>query len=122
MKDKQAFSIKARAASFKYAFDGIERFFISEPNAVLHLLGTIAVLILALAVHVSRIEMIALVFGIGLVWIAELFNTAIEKIMDLISEQYHPKIKFIKDLSAGAVLVAAIIALVIGGIVFIPKL
>ena len=66
--------------------------------------------------------MIILVFAIGFVWVAELFNTAIEKIMDFISKEQHPKIKLIKDLSAAAVLVAAMVAFITGCIVFIPKL
>jgi diacylglycerol kinase (ATP) len=65
--------------------------------------------------------MIALVIVIGLVWVAEIFNTAIEKIMDLISPSYHPEVKLIKDLAAAAVLTTAFIAVIAGAIIFIPK-
>ncbi|HKB45826.1 MAG TPA: diacylglycerol kinase family protein [Chitinophagaceae bacterium] len=122
MKNKKSFSIHARGRSFKYAFEGIKVFFRSEHNAWLHLLGTITVIILAVVVHVSRIEIIALTFAIGFVWTAELFNTAIEKIMDFVSMEQDPKIRFIKDLSAAAVLVAAVVAVITGCIIFIPKL
>jgi diacylglycerol kinase (ATP) len=122
MKNKETFSIHARGRSFKYAFEGIKDFFKSEHNAWLHLLGTTAAIVLAVIVHVSRMEIIALTFAIGFVWMAELFNTAIEKIMDFISTEQRPNIKLIKDLSAAAVLIAAAVAFTTGCIVFIPKL
>jgi diacylglycerol kinase (ATP) len=122
MKHKESFSIRARGNSFNYAFEGIKDFFRNEHNAWLHLLGTIAVIILAIVFHVSRFEIITLIFAFGFVWMAELFNTTIEKIMDFISIDQHPKIKFIKDLSAAAVLIAAAVAFITGCIVFIPKL
>jgi len=71
---------------------------------------------------VSRGEAISIVLSVGLVWLAELFNTAIEKLCDVVSKEYHPAIKFIKDVSAAAVLVSAITAFVTGAIVFLPKL
>ncbi len=122
MKNNKPFSILSRIKSFKYAFAGIVDFFKSEHNAFIHLLATIVVVILAIMFHVSGIEMIALIFAFGFVWVAELFNTAIEKIMDFISTEQHPNIKFIKDLSAAAVLVAACVAIAVGCFVFIPKL
>ena len=122
MKNKESFSIRARGNSFNYAFEGMKDFFRTEHNAWLHLLGTIAVIGLAIAFPVSRFEMIALILATGFVWMAELFNTAIEKIMDFISTERHSKIKFIKDLSAAAVLIAAVAAFITGCIVFIPKL
>ena len=122
MKSNKPFSFIESVRSFKYAFAGIINFFKTEHNALIHLLATIAVLILAIALHVSGMEIIALVFAVGFVWVAELFNTAIEKIMDFISEEQHPKIRVIKDISAAAVLIAAVVALAVGCIVFIPKL
>jgi len=116
------FSLRARGQSFKYAFDGITGFFQREHNALLHALATLAVAVLALLLPVTRWEIIVLVLVTGLVWTAELFNTAIEKIMDFISVKEHTEIKFIKDISAAAVLVTALIALVTGCLVFIPKL
>lgn len=122
MKKNQPFSFKARARSFKYAFDGLKTFVTSEHNAWLHLVATIAVIVLSIATHIVRLEWMALIIVIGFVWVAELFNTAIEKIIDFISAEQQPKIKIIKDLSAAAVLVAAIIALITGCFIFIPKL
>lgn len=102
--------------------DGIASFFQREHNAWLHFMATIAVFTLSALVGVTKNELLALVFAIGFVWVAEMFNTCIERVMDFVTEQRHPEIKFIKDLAAGAVLTAAITALVVGAVVFIPKL
>src|SRR5690349_8725994 len=118
----QDFSIRARIKSFRFAFDGIAAFFQREHNAWLHFMATIAVFTLSALVGVDKNELLALVFAIGFVWVAEMFNTCIEWIMDFVSEQRHSEIKFIKDLASGAVLIAAITALAVGAIVFIPKL
>jgi len=83
---------------------------------------SIAVLTLAVLVGVNTTEALALVFAIGFVWVAEMFNTCIERVLDFVSLEKHPEIKFIKDLAAGAVLVAALVAIVVAIIVFIPKL
>lgn len=118
----QEFSLRARLRSFRFAWDGIASFFQREHNAWLHFMATVAVFTTALLVGVTKTELLALIFAIGLVWIAEMFNTCIERVMDFVSEQKHPEIKFIKDLAAGAVLTASVTALVIGAVVFIPKL
>ena len=118
----QQFSIRARIKSFRYAIEGIAAFFKREHNAWLHFIATIAVFIVSALVGVDKNELLALVFAIGFVWVAEMFNTCIEWVMDFVSEKQHPEIKFIKDLASGAVLIAAITALAVGAIIFIPKL
>jgi diacylglycerol kinase (ATP) len=122
MKSQEDFSIRARVRSFRFALEGIAAFFQSEHNAWLHFMATVAVFTLATLVGVTKTEWLALVFAIAFVWVAEIFNTCIERIMDFISDQRHKEIKLIKDLAAGAVLIAAITALVVGAVVFIPKL
>lgn len=117
-----SFSWKARLKSFVYAWEGILSFFRTEHNAQIHLSATVLVTVLSVTLGVDKSEAIAVVFSVALVWIAEMINTAIEKMMDFISIERHPQIKLIKDISAGAVLVAAIAAAIVGGIVFIPKL
>ena len=117
-----SFSIRARAKSFQYAWEGITAFLKREHNAWLHFIATVAVVVLATVVGLTKEELLALVFAIGFVWVAEIFNTCIEHTMDFISKEKQPEIKFIKDLSAGAVLIAAITALITGGIIFIPKI
>jgi diacylglycerol kinase (ATP) len=118
----QEFSIRSRIKSFRFAMEGIASFFQREHNAWLHFLATIAVFTLAALVKVDKNELLALVFAIGFVWVAEMFNTCIERVMDFVSDQRHAEIKFIKDLAAGAVLTAALTALAVGAVVFIPKL
>ena len=122
MKKNKPFSWRARARSFKYALEGLKHFISIEHNAWLHLFATIAVIVLAIITNVSKLEWMALVIVSGFVWGAELFNTAVEKIMDFISIEQNPEIKIIKDLSAAAVLVAAITAFITGCFIFIPKL
>jgi diacylglycerol kinase (ATP) len=115
------FSLRARAKSFQYAWQGILTFLQREHNAWLHLTATVAVIILACITGITKSESLVLVFTIGFVWVAEMFNTCIERMMDFITTEKHPSVKFIKDLAAGAVLVSALTALLIGAIIFIPK-
>lgn len=122
MKKGKAVYWLQRGKSFRYAFEGIQAFFRSEPNAVIHLLATLLVIILAIIFPVNRTEAIALVLATGFVWATELFNTAIEKMLDFVTTERHTSIKFIKDVAASAVLVAALTALCTGALVFIPKI
>ena len=120
MKDEK-FSIRARAESFKFSFEGLAAFFRREHNSWLHFIATLAVFIIAAIVGVTKTELLALVFAIGFVWVAEIFNTCIERIMDHVSPERHPNVKFIKDLASGGVLIAAVTAVIVGLIIFIPK-
>ncbi len=120
MKDEK-FSIRARVESFKFSFEGLAAFFRREHNSWLHFIATLAVFIFASIVGVNKTELLALVFAIGFVWVAEIFNTCIERIMDHTSPERHPDVKFIKDLASGGVLIAAITAVIVGLIIFIPK-
>ena len=117
-----SFSIKARLKSFVFAWNGIFQFFKKEHNAQVHLASSILVTALALLVKVNVTEALLLVFAMAFVWITEMINTAIEKAMDFITLEKHSQIKLIKDLAAGAVLVASITALITGSIIFVPKL
>lgn len=83
---------------------------------------TILVVIGGVLFNVSRIEWMLLIILIGFVWTAELLNTAIENIADLITNNYDPRIKRIKDMAAGAVLIAAICSATIGLLIFIPRI
>jgi len=118
----QTFSWTSRLKSFKYAWEGISAFLQSEHNAWIHFMCSIAVLTLAVLIPVNTTELLALVFAIGFVWVAEMFNTCIERMLDFVSPERHPEIKFIKDLAAGAVLVAALVSVIVAIVVFIPKL
>lgn len=116
------FSLRSRFKSFVFAGSGIVRFFKTEHNAWLHLGAATIVGLLCIYFPVSRSELVMLVFSIAFVWVTEMINTAIEKAMDFVSMEKHPEIKAVKDIAAGAVLLAAIAALIAGFAIFIPKI
>lgn len=117
-----SFSIRRRIRSLYYAMTGILEFIREEHNARIHFVATVGVAILAFVVKVTYTEAATLAIVIGIVWITEMLNTCVERIMDFVHPEEHPKIKFIKDLAAGAVLAASITAVVVGLLIFIPKL
>jgi diacylglycerol kinase len=112
--------LSKRRASFGYAISGIISFVKSEPHALIHLLATIVVILFGCWYKITRSEWLFIVLAIGGVWATEMLNTAIEKTMDHLSPDYHPSVKVIKDLAAGAVLMAALAAAIIGAVIFIP--
>lgn len=118
----RSFSWRARLKSFVYAWEGIVSFFRWGHNAQIHLAITILVLVLSVALGINKWEAIAVVFSIAFVWVSEMINTAIEKTADFISMERHPQIKLIKDIAAGAVLIACLAAVIVGSFIFIPKL
>src|SRR5258708_28942 len=87
----KSFSFKARLRSFRFAFEGLYEFFRQQHNAIIHLLITVLVLIAPVFFKISRVEIFAITFSVGFVWAAELFNTAIEKLADMVSKDFHPK-------------------------------
>lgn len=93
-----------------------------EAQALMHLVAAVATVVAGFWLEISTNEWIAVIFAIGLVIVAEMLNTAIEKLTDMVSPEIHPKAKVVKDLAAGAVLIASIVSAVIGLIVFMPKL
>ncbi len=114
---------KSLVFSFNHAINGFLHSFKMERNMKYHVAMAVAVVIAALLTHVSRFEMIALALVIAFVFFAELFNTAIEAVVDLaVKNEYSELARTAKDVSAGAVLVAAVCALVVGYLVFFRKL
>jgi diacylglycerol kinase len=107
--------------SFSFAFKGVYHLFKNENNAKVHLLATVLVIAAGVFLKLEINEWLWIIFAIGLVWITEAINTAIEKTVDLLSPDFNPKAGMIKDLAAAAVLIAAIIAAVIGLLVFLPN-
>jgi diacylglycerol kinase len=114
--------LKKMLKSFKYAFSGIGDLARTENNFRFHLLVVVLVILSSVTLRINRKEWIIVVFLIGFVLTAEAFNTAIEKICDFTHPELHPHIGKIKDLAAGGVLIAVITAVVIGLIIFVPKL
>ncbi|HEV7622156.1 MAG TPA: diacylglycerol kinase family protein [Flavisolibacter sp.] len=120
--ESEKFTWKARLRSFSYAWAGIIQFFKTGHNARIHLVMAILAIAACIFFKISDLETIAVVFAIAFVWISEMINTAIEKTMDFITDERLPQVKVIKDIAAGAVLIASVTALIIGIIVFAPKL
>ena len=108
--------------SFSYALKGIGTVFKEEFNARVHLLAALVTIVLGFVLKVAWFEWIILILVMGGVFAMELINTSIENFADLYSTELNPKIKKIKDLSAGAVLVASITAIIVGFIIFLPKI
>ena len=116
------FSLVNRFKSFTYAWSGIKELLRTEHNTWIHLFLTIIAVILALIFNIAIGEWTALIICMTMVWTAEIFNTCIEKLLDFISTDRHPQIKNIKDMAAAAVLMASWAAIIIGAIIFIPKI
>ncbi len=116
------FSIKDRAKSFGYAINGLFIAVTTQHNFIIHIILTIIAIALGFALNISIIEWLLIIIVIGLVLSAEIFNTAIEELVNLVSPNKNKKAGIIKDLAAGAVLVLAITALLVGLIIFTPKI
>ncbi|MBC7321009.1 diacylglycerol kinase [bacterium] len=108
--------------SVDLAIQGIISAFKSERNFKLDIFFAGIVILCGILLNLTRMELIILFFAITLVLFTELFNTAIEKLLDVVNDKFDPKIKFVKDVSAGAVLVTVIASVVIGYLVFYPHL
>jgi diacylglycerol kinase (ATP) len=107
--------------SFNFAFEGIIHVLRTQRNLRIHFGVAVAVLILALIVDVTKIELIALLLSVTFVLIAEMLNTAVEAAIDIATTSFDPMAKLAKDIAAGAVLIAAVNALAVGYIVFSGK-
>ena len=114
------YDLKKQFRSFGYAWKGIQSCVGKEQNLSFHLIAAMAVIIAGIVLGITRTEWIMVVMCIGTVIAAELFNTAIEKLVDLVSPERHPVAGRVKDIAAGAVLICAVAAAIIGLIIFIP--
>ena len=122
MQDKKRFSVMPRIKNSTHAWRGVLTLFQTGPNIwTLTFFGALAVY-LGFILHISNIEWVLVIFAIGLVLIAEAFNTAIEIDINLTSPEYHPYARDTKDVAAGAVLLACFIAAIVGLIIFLPKI
>ena len=116
------YSNRMRLRSFKFAFRGFSSLILHEHNSRIHLFSAVIVIILGLILKVSFIEWCLLILAIGLVFLAELLNSSLEAVSDAIHPEWHEKIMKAKDYAAAGVLVAAIISVLIGGLIFIPRI
>lgn len=108
--------------SFKLALEGLKFVFKSERNMKIHCAVALIVLVLAILFKVSELELFFLIVAIAMVFITETANTAFELLLDFVhGDEFHPNVKLLKDIAAGGVFIASLSALVIGFIIFIPK-
>ncbi len=122
MKEAEKFSWKKRAKSFSYAFAGIARLLRCEHNARIHVVAAIAVAGCGWWFGLSAMEWVAIALCVGGTFSAEAFNSAIEALADRVTGERDEAVKHAKDLAAGAVLLVALADVVVGLIVFLPKI
>ena len=117
---KEEHSVKALIKSFQHAFCGILTSFVIGRNIKVHYIAALAAILGGLYFGISKVEFLIILLISAQVICLEMVNTAIERTVDLVTVEYHLYAKIAKDIAAGAVLVAAIFAIVIGGIIFLP--
>ena len=120
--DNPAFSILGRLASFRHAFAGVLFMLRTQHNAWLHLAATVAVCVLGMVLRISARDWRWIVVAVTMVWISEAVNTAFEHLCDVVSPEFRASVKHAKDIAAGAVLITALGAGVLGAMIFLPYL
>jgi diacylglycerol kinase len=109
-------------SGFKHSFRGISLAIISENNLRIHIVAAIIVVVISYIVKLNMLEWAVIILCIGLVIGLELINTAIEYLADAFTSEYNEKIKNVKDVAAGAVLISAIASTAVAGLILLPKL
>ena len=118
--ESRPFEFTGRIRSFKFAIIGLIRMIRCQHNAWIHAAATVVAIALGILFQLSGSEWCWIVLAIAIVWTAEALNTAFEFLADAASPNFHPIVKDAKDVAAGAVLITAIAAVIIGAIVFWP--
>jgi diacylglycerol kinase (ATP) len=119
---KKPFTLKDRLKSFVYAFKGIRYAMASQHNLWIHIVCACIAIMLGFVFNINTTQWIAIVLSIGLVMAAEVFNSAIESLVDMVSPVYNKKAGIVKDMAAAAVLITAIMAAIVGIIIFLPSI
>lgn len=120
--EQKRFSLIARSRSFKYAFRGLAVIIKTQHNFWIQITAAALTVVIGVLLSISSIEWAVLILAMAAVLVTEAINTAFEIDIDLTSPEYHPYAKDTKDVAAGAVLICVIGAVLIGGIIFIPKI
>jgi diacylglycerol kinase len=116
------FSLKQRFESFKFAFHGLWSLLKNEHNSRIHLSAAIVAITMGIILKISTVEWSLLIIVTGLVFLTELLNTALETLADFVNPEWNESIRKVKDYAAAAVLISAIIAVIVGGLIFLPKI
>jgi diacylglycerol kinase (ATP) len=118
----RSFSSRSRSESFRFAFSGLAYLLKDEYNARIHLVAAVVAVITGIFLKIDLTEWCFIVIVIGLVFLTELLNTSLEALGDAVDPEWNERIKKAKDYSAGAVMISAILSVIIGGIIFLPKI
>lgn len=118
---QKKFSLKSRLESFRFALNGLLLLLKNEHNSRIHILAAIIAIVMGIIMKLDHYEWSLLIIVIGAVFLTELLNSSIESLADLIDPEWNELIMGAKDYSAAAVLISAIVAIVVGGLIFIPK-
>lgn len=121
-KNQGPFSIGSRIRSFGYALRGLGFMLKTQHNTWIHLAATAVVVAAGSWLQIAPGDWRWIILAIALVWVAEIVNTAFEHLCDVVQPEFHASVRTAKDVAAGAVLVAAIAAAIIGVLVFLPYL
>jgi diacylglycerol kinase len=108
--------------SFVNAASGIRHFFLHERNGKIQATVAVLTLIASFVLKTTNTECVMILFCIALVIGLEMINSALEKLCDMVQKEYHPTIKIVKDVAAGAVLFASVLSVITGCIIFLPKI
>ncbi|MCX6320375.1 MAG: diacylglycerol kinase family protein [Bacteroidia bacterium] len=116
------FSLKTRFGSFKFAFHGLWLLMQNEHNSRIHFLAAIIAIAMGIILKINPYEWSLLIIVIGIVFLTELLNSSLETLADFVNPEWNEKIRNVKDYAAAAVLISAIISVVVGAFIFIPKI
>ena len=106
--------------SVNYSVAGLRYAYKNEQSMTIHISITLTIIILGILLHITRLEWIICIFLLGMIMATELINTALEAVVDLITQDYHPLAKVAKDTASAAVFVFSIIAAIVGLLIFVP--
>jgi diacylglycerol kinase len=113
--------IRKHTVSFKHALDGIVHTFKTQPNFRFHTIAAVSMILMGIYFEINYLEWLVLLFTFNMVFVAEMINTTVESMVDLITLEQRLDAKIAKDVSAGMVLISALLAVAIGLFIFLPK-
>ena len=116
------FSLKSRFESFKFAFRGLRSLLKNEHNSRIHFIAAIAAIIAGIILKINMLEWSLLILVIGFVFLTELLNSSLETLADFVDPEWNESIRKAKDYAAAAVLISATISVVVGALIFVPKI
>ncbi len=120
--NQNKFSVKSRLGSFKFAFRGLVSLIKNEHNSRIHLFAALVAITIGITLKINTLDWAIIIMAIGLVFLTELINSSMESLSDFIKPEYSEAIRNAKDYAAAAVLISAIISIISGALIFIPRI